>query len=98
MAHAIHKVTRFEKVGPFTLTVWFEDNAHQTIDFHPVLAGELYGPLQDPNLFDQVYLDPEVSTLVWPNGADFDPTTLHDWPTAGPQLIALAQTWSTTVS
>ena len=25
-------------------------------------------------------IDPEVHTLVWPNGAGFDPATLHDWP------------------
>jgi hypothetical protein len=25
-------------------------------------------------------IDPEVYTLVWPNGADFDPSVLHDWP------------------
>lgn len=24
--------------------------------------------------------DPELRTLVWPNGADFDPYVLHDWP------------------
>jgi hypothetical protein len=22
----------------------------------------------------------EAGTLVWPNDADFDPSTLHDWP------------------
>ena len=31
-------------------------------------------------LFRQVALDPEVHTLVWLNGADFDPAALHDWP------------------
>jgi hypothetical protein len=30
-------------------------------------------------LFNQVRIDPEVHTLVWPNGADFDPAMLHDW-------------------
>jgi hypothetical protein len=31
-------------------------------------------------LFNQVEIDPEIHTLVWPNGADFDPETLHNWP------------------
>ena len=46
-----------------------------------MLAGALYGSLRDPAVFRQVRIDPEMHTLVWPNGADFDPATLHDWPT-----------------
>lgn len=38
-----------------------------------VLAGDIYGPLHDPSVFASVEIDPEVHTLVWPNGADFDP-------------------------
>jgi hypothetical protein len=45
MEHEIHRVTAFEKVAPFTLTIQFEVGAAQTIDFRPVLEGELYGPL-----------------------------------------------------
>jgi hypothetical protein len=45
-----------------------------------VLVGELYGALQDEKMFNQVEIDPEVHTLIWPNGADFDPETLHNWP------------------
>ncbi|MEJ2147803.1 MAG: hypothetical protein P8020_22025 [Acidobacteriota bacterium] len=29
--------------------------------------------------FEAVRIDPEVHTLAWPNGADFDPAALHDW-------------------
>jgi hypothetical protein len=60
--------------------VCFTDNTEQVVYLKPVLAGELYGPLLDLELFNQVAIDSEVKTLVWPNGADFDPATLHDWP------------------
>lgn len=94
MAHEIYRVFSFEKVAPFTLRVHFDDGTSQTIDFRPVLKGELYGPLQESTLFDRVRIDPEVYTLVWPNGADFDPAILHNWPKSGPALKALAEQWA----
>ena len=93
MAHEIHRVTSFQKLASFTLSVQFDDGTSQTIDFRPVLEGDLYGPLQDPVVFAQVHIDPEVHTLVWPNGADFDPAILHNWPESGPALTALATKW-----
>jgi hypothetical protein len=38
-------------------------------------------------------LDEEAHTLVWPNGADFDPAILQIWPTAGQEIAALARSW-----
>lgn len=64
------------------------------IDFRPVLEGELYGPLLDPTLFSQVQIDFEAHTLVWPNGADFDPATLHNWQDAGPEMKRLVEKWA----
>jgi hypothetical protein len=78
MAYEIHRVTSFQIIAPFTLSIQFEDGASETIDFRPVLKGELYGPLQDPTIFSQVHIDPEVHTLVWPNGADFDRAILYN--------------------
>ena len=80
MIHPIHRVRDFQILQPYTLRISFDDGAVQVIDFRNVLAGEMFGPLRDLNLFNQVIIDPEVRTLVWPNGADFDPATLHDWP------------------
>ena len=93
MSHPIYRVESFEVVGPYTLQVRFDDNTEQIINFHPVLAGQLYGALRELSLFNQVKIDPEVQTLVWPNGADFDPATLHDWPTHIEMLKEMAQKW-----
>lgn len=93
MVHPLYRVLSFEIVAPYTLRVQFDDNTWQTIDLQPILKGELYGPLRDVTLFNQVRIDPEVHTLVWPNGADFDPATLHDWPEHIHELAARAQQW-----
>jgi hypothetical protein len=94
MTHQIHRVVAFEQVALFTLRVEFDDKTTQVIDFRSVLAGDLYGPLQNAALFSQVRLDPEAHTLVWPNGADFDPAMLHNWPETGPALKVLAEKWT----
>lgn len=94
MEHKIYRIVGFEITKPYTLKVKFDDNTIQIIDFHSILAGELYGPLQDEKLFNQVEMDPEAHTLVWPNGADFDPETLHDWPKYADDLKRLAARWN----
>lgn len=93
MKHPIYRVVNFKIVGPYTLKVSFDDGSSQVIDFRPVLKGELYGPLQDIKLFNQLEIDPETHTLVWPNGADFDPTILHDWPKHLREMKRLAKQW-----
>lgn len=98
MVHPIYRVVSFEIVAPYMLRVQFDDWSEQTIDFQPVLAGELFRPLRDVALFNQVRIDPEVHTLVWPNGADFDPATLHDWRDHIEALTALAEQWELTTA
>ncbi len=93
MIHPIYRVQTFEIVSAYILRVRLDDGTEQVINFQPVLAGELYGPLRDLSLFNQVRIDPEVHTLVWPNGADFDPATLHDWPQYVQELAARAKRW-----
>lgn len=93
MFHRICRVASFEIAGPFTLRVRFDDGAERTISFEPVLAGRIYGPLRDPAVFGQVRIDPEAHTLVWPNGADFDPATLYDWPQHAEELQARVRQW-----
>jgi hypothetical protein len=42
-----------------------------------------------------VQIDPEVQTLVWPNGTDFDPATLHDWPLYVDEFAMHMKQWQT---
>ena len=93
MEHGIYRVESFEIISSYTLKVRFDDNTEQVIDFEPILFGELFGPLRDLNLFNQVKIDTEVHTLVWPNGGDFDPATLHDWSELVDNLAARARQW-----
>ena len=93
MPHPIFRVTSFRIVAPFTLAVTFDDGLVREIDFQPVLVGSLFGPLAELEMFNQVRLDPEVKTLVWPNGADFDPETLHNWPDYMETLARRVREW-----
>ena len=96
MTHPIYRVVGFEIVGPYTLRVEFDDGTKQTINFRPILEGALFGPLQDEGIFNRVEVDPEAHTLVWPNGSDFDPETLHDWPKYAKALKRMAKRWAKT--
>ncbi|RIK33647.1 MAG: DUF2442 domain-containing protein [Chloroflexi bacterium] len=92
--HELYRVTSFEIVAPYTLLITFDDGSEQTINFEPILHGQIYGPLRDLALFNQVRLDDEVHTLVWPNDADFDPETLRNWPDYEEEWIKMAQRWA----
>lgn len=76
----VYRVTAFEIVVDYTIRLQFDDGTEQVINFEPILYGPLFGPLRDPALFNQVQLEENFGTLEWPNGADIDPTVLHDWP------------------
>jgi hypothetical protein len=43
----------------------------------------VFAPLENPDYFAQVRLDPEIHTIAWPNGADIAPETLHQWALHG---------------
>ncbi len=87
------RVLNFEIVAPHTLRIGFNDNTEQTIHFRPVLRGELYGPPSESGYFNRVALDSESGTLVWPNGADFDPAILHEWPKCEAAFVEMTSKW-----
>jgi hypothetical protein len=93
MYHKLYQVTDFKIIKSYLLEVNFNDGTQQIIDFEPVLFGEIWGPLRDETFFNQVTIDPVAKTLVWPNGADFDPETLRNWPDYADALANRAKEW-----
>jgi hypothetical protein len=64
-------------VGSYRLHLEFEDGRSGVLDFSSEEWSGVFEPLRDPSFFRQVELDDELGTIVWPNGADFAPETLH---------------------
>lgn len=91
MESILHNVMDFRVIGPYRLRVFFEDDTHQDIDFRPVLAGRVFSPLKDLSLFNQVSIEDDL--LTWPNGAEFSPDTLYNWPKRLPALREQTREW-----
>jgi hypothetical protein len=87
------RICSVEPLDGFLLRVGFDDGTTSDVD----LADELWGPVFEPlrndlQLFQQVQVDRELGTVVWPNGADLDPDVLHgDLPAAASATATYAQ-------
>ncbi|MDQ3019286.1 MAG: DUF2442 domain-containing protein [Bacteroidota bacterium] len=97
MSHSIYKITTCKIISPYILELTFNDGLIKKINFEKILYGEMYSPLSDLNLFNRVKINPEVFTIVWPNGADFDPALLHDWEEYESELVNRAKEWDVIV-
>jgi hypothetical protein len=72
------KVTDVTPLDGHQLRVEFNDGVVRVIDCSFLLRGTLGEPLRDLAYFRQVRVDPELRTIVWPNGLDPAPELLHD--------------------
>ena len=80
MPEIVH-VTEVKPVGGHRLWLHFEDGSEGELDFSSHPWRGVFEPLGDPEYFAGVELDEELGTIVWPNGADIAPETLHRWVT-----------------
>jgi hypothetical protein len=71
------RVTAVTPLEPYHLRVEFNDGVVRDVDCTFLLRGSLGEPLRDPDYFQQVRVDEELRTIVWPNGLDPAPELLH---------------------
>jgi hypothetical protein len=72
------------------LRIEFSDGLAGDVDCSFLLAGGLGHDLQDPDYFRQVRVDPELRTVVWPNGLDPAPELLHRLLQSGAGAVSSA--------
>ncbi len=70
-------VTDVQPLEGHELRLRFDDGSERVVDLSDVLWGEMGEPLRDLEFFRRVRVDPELRTIVWPNGFDLDPDVLH---------------------
>lgn len=71
------RVLTVEPLEGWRLRLTFTDELVREVDLSDDLWGPMAEPLRDPGYFALVRVDPELGTVVWPNGYDLDPDVLH---------------------
>lgn len=71
-------IVEVRPLTPYVLHLCFEDAIEADIDLGPLIEFRgVFAPLEDPSEFAKVWVDPELGTIVGPNGADLDPDVLY---------------------
>ena len=76
----IPHIIEAEVCGPHALRLVFDDGTGKVVDLSSVLTGPIFEPLQSQQYFALVSIDEVAGTVVWPNGADFAPEALYEFP------------------
>ena len=78
-------VVKVEPRGGYRLWLQFQDGVEGEVDVEPLLGFRgVFAPLRDPSYFARVRVNPELGTICWPNGADWDPLVLYSLVTRRP--------------
>lgn len=74
----IPRVLEVKPLPQYRLWLSFHDGLEGSVDLSGELWGPMFEPLKNPDYFQQVKVDPELETVVWPNGADLAPEFLYE--------------------
>ena len=71
------------------LELTFKDGLTATVDLDHVIRSfeGVFAPLKDLEYFRLVRVDPEIGTIVWPNGADLCPDVLYSYASGKPIIV-----------
>jgi len=71
-------IVEAKPLGGYRLYLRYADGVTGELDLTPLLQFTgIFEPLRDPQFFAQVRVNPDIGTIVWPNGADLCPDVLR---------------------
>jgi len=72
-------VTDVKCLGGYRLLLTFEGNERREVEITSLVPLDgVFEPLGEETYFRQVRVEPDVGTIVWPNGADLCPDVLYE--------------------
>ena len=81
----LHDIVEVEILEPYRVRLRFDDGVEGVVDLdRQVHQGGVFEPLLEPAYFRLVRVEPDLGTIVWPNGADLDPAVLYSAITGAP--------------
>lgn len=73
----LHGVRNVQPLNSFHLILEFNQGEHRIVDIRPFIRGPVFEPLKNVDFFNQVKVDRESGTIVWPGEIDLDPDVLY---------------------
>ncbi|MFA7236778.1 MAG: DUF2442 domain-containing protein [Phycisphaeraceae bacterium] len=71
-------IVQVTPVGDYRLRLRFEDGVEGVVDIARLVGFDgVFAALRDLTKFQQVRVNEELGTIVWPNGADLDASVLY---------------------
>ncbi|MGH8590911.1 MAG: DUF2442 domain-containing protein [Gammaproteobacteria bacterium] len=82
-------VVEVKPLDGHNLELTFKDGLRAVVNMDQVIKrfDGVFAPLNDPEYFRQVRVEPEFGTIVWPNGADVCPDVLYSYASGEPIII-----------
>jgi hypothetical protein len=78
-------VIEVQSLDGHRLRLRFEDDAVGIVDIAQLIQFVgVFAPLAEHEYFSRVRVEPELGTIVWPNGTDIDPDVLYALATGEP--------------
>ncbi len=74
----LYDIKRVKVVENYVIALQFEDGVQGQVDISRVVSFEgIFAKLKDKDYFATVYINEELGTIAWGNGADISPSFLY---------------------